>query len=98
MENRLKEVRKSVGFKKNEAARLLGISIKSLYNYEHGQDVPASVLIKMSDIYDCPTDYLLGLSNHTVVTITKNDGEVTAVISKSKVAIHKDFDVILSTD
>lgn len=41
MENRLKEVRKSVGFKKNEAARLLGISIKSLYNYEHGQDVPA---------------------------------------------------------
>lgn len=97
MKNRIKACRVTAGLKKGEAERLLGVSAKSLYNYEHGADIPASVLIKMAEIYDCTTDYLLGISNHTTITvINKNDSEAIAVISKSKVAVHKDFNVILS--
>lgn len=83
MENRIKLCRVAAGLKKSEAERLLGVSAKSLYNYEHGTDVPASVLIKMAEIYDCTTDYLLGISNHTTVTvINKNDSEVIARLTQ----------------
>ncbi len=96
--NQLRAIRNKKQINKFNAAELLGISLKSLYNYEHGKTIPSDVLIKMSKLYDCSVDYLLGLTDYSVITVTKKDGEAVAVITKSKIIEHKDFNVILSTD
>lgn len=62
MQTRIRKAREQRNITKSKAAEELGISLKTLYNYEHGQEVPSSVLIKMSQLYDYSTDYLLGLS------------------------------------
>lgn len=95
--NNLKKARVSAELTKSQAAESLNVSLKSLYNYEHGKPIPSNVLSEMSNLYECSTDYLLGLVDYTDITVTKKDGEVIAAISKGKVIEHKDFSVIFST-
>ena len=41
-------------------ADMLGIERKSYYNWLSKGNIPINALIKMSDIFDCSIDYLLG--------------------------------------
>ncbi len=97
-DTRLIKIRKHNKLTRPKAAESLGVSLKSLYNYECGKPIPSDVLVKMSKLYDCSVDYLLGVVDFTYITVAKKDGEVVVVISKDKVVEHKDFSVIFSTD
>lgn len=47
-------------FTKEELARHLGVSVKTYYNWiNEDTDVPSSVLIKMSNMFNTDIDYLL---------------------------------------
>lgn len=63
-----REARIKKGITKGMAADKLHISLKGLYNYEHGKPIPSDVLINMSRLYECTTDYLLGINNYNIIT------------------------------
>lgn len=48
------------GFSAEELARTLGVSRKTLYNWIASGSIPASALVKMSELFECSIDYLLG--------------------------------------
>ncbi len=39
----------------------LGVARKTLYNWEQAGNIPQSALERMSEMFDCSIDYLLGL-------------------------------------
>lgn len=52
--------RDKCGLKKNELATLLGVSLKTYYNWINEEtSIPSSSLIKMSEIFKVDVDYLL---------------------------------------
>ncbi len=57
----LKKLRLDFGFTQSEIANKLGISQQAYANYESGKRQPdQNTLIKIADIFDVSTDYLLG--------------------------------------
>ncbi len=62
---RLYEERKSAGLTQCDMAQKLGIKQSSYIRYEHGTSEPSlSALVKIADIFDVSTDYLLGRQNY----------------------------------
>lgn len=63
----LKAARVNAGLTQPEAAKLLGISIDSLRNYEHGKTFPTVPLIqKIERVYGLPYSDILFLPPSTV--------------------------------
>lgn len=57
---RIRALRKQEGWKQAELAKRLGVSASAVGMYENNRRVPPrSVLLKLSDIFDVTTDYLL---------------------------------------
>lgn len=57
---RLNQTRKSKGFTAQKMADLLGLALRSYQFYESGKRSPSlDTLVKISDILDVSTDYLL---------------------------------------
>lgn len=44
-------------------AAALGVSRKTIYNWENNGKIPQAQLEKMADLFQCSTDYLLEVSN-----------------------------------
>ncbi len=62
--NRIKQLREEFNFSQNDLALRLGGSPSSVAMYEKGDRKPSmEVLIKLSEIFDCSIDYLLGKSD-----------------------------------
>ena len=62
--NRLKELRKSKNLAQKELAELLGCATATVTKYEKEQrKLPQEVITKLCDIFDCTSDYLLGISD-----------------------------------
>ncbi len=41
-------------------ARHLGVTRKTVYNWEHSGNIPQWALEKMAELFECSMDYLLG--------------------------------------
>lgn len=55
-----------------EAAKLIGISKYSLYNYEHFKNTPSvEVALKIAEVYDIPIENLRFAQNDEEVTSSK---------------------------
>ncbi len=98
MINRIEKIRKKKKLSQTEICKSLKISKKTYYNYIHKNIIPSNVLIDLSNIFECTTDYLLGVSNYTAIVVTNADSDVLAVIDKDKVIEHSDCKVIFSED
>lgn len=72
---RLKSLREKRGFTQRETARRLKISPSVVSGYESGEKSPSlEVLVALSDIYGCTTDYILGKkAKDNAVTIDTGD-------------------------
>ncbi len=58
----LKTARELNGYKQTEAAKLIGVSVDTLGNYERGKSYPdIPVLRKIEEIYGVPYDRLIFL-------------------------------------
>ena len=58
---RLRDLREDSDRNQTELAALLGMSQTGYSKYETGEnEVPVSILVKLADIYQTSTDYLLG--------------------------------------
>lgn len=58
---RLRELRTKYNFSQKEVAELVGVSPSIVSAYETGERTPSvDVLLSLSSLYNCSTDYLLG--------------------------------------
>lgn len=57
----LKKKRKDKNITQEELAKMLHISRGAYAQYETGKNTPTTdVIVKLAEIYECSTDYLLG--------------------------------------
>ena len=69
MYQRLKDTREDADMNQTEVAVYLGMSQSGYSKYETGEnDVPTSVLIKLSKLWRVSIDYLLGVSDKREIT------------------------------
>ena len=60
----LREARKERGLKQTELANKIHVSVQTISGYETGYaQPPIDILIKIADVLEVTTDYLLGRSN-----------------------------------
>ena len=58
---KIKEIRKEKGLKQNELAKMVNVSVQTISGYETGYaNPPIEILIKIADVLETTTDYLLG--------------------------------------
>ena len=58
---KLKDLREQYHYSQNEVANRLNISPSIVSGYETGERTPSTeILLKISSLYQCSTDYLLG--------------------------------------
>ncbi len=61
---RIRDLREDHDMKQREVAVYLHCSQQVYSNYELGQrDIPTEILIKLSELYNVSTDYILGLTD-----------------------------------
>lgn len=65
MYQRIRDLREDHDLKQRQVAEYLNCSQQVYSNYELGQrDIPTDVLIRLSNLYNVSTDYLLGLTTN----------------------------------
>ncbi len=61
MYRRIRDLREDRDLTQKQVAQLLGMSQTGYSKYETGEnDIPTAVLLKLADLYQTSTDYLLG--------------------------------------
>lgn len=64
MYHRLRDLREDNDLSQRKLASMIGMSQTGYSKYETGEnDIPTSILIKLSRLYDVSIDYLLGETN-----------------------------------
>lgn len=82
---RIKELREEKGISQKELGKLLNVAQNTISNWENGFREPDSkAIVKLAEVLDCTTDYLLGSS------IVRNPVETQAS--------HMAEEVVLSDD
>ena len=67
--NRIKELRKEKGWMQEDLGKLLGVQKSAVSKYENGKiPLTGETLIKLSEIFEVTTDYLLGQSDSPSLT------------------------------
>ena len=86
----LVKLRKEASISQLELAERLDVSQQTISKYENGNREPDNgTLIKLSEIFNCSTDYLLGRSNvhlpsNEILNILDNDPELAEFRDKLK--------------
>lgn len=61
---RIKELREEKGISQKELGKILNVAQNTISNWEKGSREPdTKALMKLAEILECTTDYLLGKSN-----------------------------------
>ena len=62
---RLRDLREDHDLSQRELAAMLHMAQPQYYRYEQGyRDLPTDILIKLADIYETSTDYILGRTDN----------------------------------
>lgn len=81
LSTKLRELRMSQNLSQADVAKKLEISPSIVSGYETGERTPsAEILLALSYLYKCSTDYLLGKSNEKPTVILDTDGLTTEQI------------------
>ena len=75
LSQRLREKRSQYGYSRKVVASRVGISASTLADYENTNIEPSlTVLIKLADVYNCTTDYLLGVEKPDTTILLDGTG------------------------
>ncbi len=84
--DRLKELRENAKMTQEDLAKVLGVVRPTIAGYEtKGKQPSYDILLKLSEVFNCSTDYLLGavpykLDNHPVSETLAPDFEVQRIL------------------
>ena len=95
---RLKELRESFGLTQSDLATKIGVSITTIQNFEANNLPKSQYVIKLSEILNCSTDWLLkGSNQNTLCAIGVDDIEIPFidVVLSAGGGNHIDNEVIL---
>jgi len=80
---RIKELRNNHTWTQQELGDRLGVSKQSVSNWENGNIMPSiDVLVRMSDLFQTSTDYILNRETDLTLDITDLDAEQKAMIQR----------------
>lgn len=80
---RIKELRNNHTWTQQELGDRLGVSKQSVSNWENGNIMPSiDVLVRMSDLFQTTTDYILDRENDLTIDITDLDAEQKAMVQR----------------
>lgn len=84
MPQKLQTLRKKYGYSQRQVADKLGVSPSIVSGYETGERTPSTgVLLQLSYLYNCSTDYLLGkkATEPQIIIDTSglNDNQISAI-------------------
>lgn len=97
MKSLIEKRRKELKIKIKDLLNYVEICRKTYYLYTaKGKSIPSDTLVKLAEILNCSTDYLLGIKKYTHITVIDNIGVVLADISQNEIVEHKNCKVILS--
>ena len=69
---RVRELREDHDLTQRQVAAILGLTQPQYFRYEQGfRDLPTDILIKLADLYQTSTDYILGRSNESSFELNK---------------------------
>lgn len=78
LNERLRKQREFQKYSQKDVADIIGTSASVISNYESGERTPSiEILIKLAGLYQCSTDYLLGIkkSNSTSIDVSMLDNK-----------------------
>ena len=86
---RLKDMRAKLKLSQREVANILDVSPSVISAYEAGERTPSvEILLRLADLYQCNTDYLLGRTDEkpsTMVDVSDlTDSQTQAVLTVIK--------------
>ena len=89
LSERLKEMRVKLGLSQREVAKILELSPSVVSAYETGERTPSTeTLLRLSNLYKCSTDYLLGKVEEKAVAVVDitdlTDLQVKAIMTVLK--------------
>lgn len=71
LSQRIKELRLAKKLSQVELANLIGVTKQSVSNWENDNIQPSiDILIKLSEVFSVPTDYLLALDNRKYLEVS----------------------------
>ena len=81
---KLKALRLKYGYSQKQVAEKIGVSMSIVSGYETGERTPSTeVLLSLSYLYNCTTDYLLGKQSTepqiTIDTAGLTDNQIKAI-------------------
>lgn len=97
--NQLKDLRKKNKYSQRYICEAVGISPKTLYNYEHEvKPIPSDRLIRFAKLFKVSTDYILGIKRYNSAIVTGPDGGVVAVIADREIVEYTGYTITLCED
>lgn len=77
----IKDLRQQVGLTQSDLARKLNITRSSVNAWEMGISSPSTqYVVELADIFKVSTDYILGISPHTVINIDSLTQEQAKIV------------------
>lgn len=62
---RLRDLREDHDYTQRQIAAILGLTQPQYFRYEQGyRDLPTDILIRLADLYETSTDYILGRTDN----------------------------------
>lgn len=72
---RMREMREKYMYSQRDVAKLLGVSPSLISGYETGERTPSvEILFRLSYLYKCSVDYLLGKSTNNLDLVVSLEG------------------------
>lgn len=77
LKNIIREERLNKGLNQPELAKILNVTKQTISNWENGNRIPdANTLSKLSELFDCSVDYLLGRTDKRNNSIFDGTGQI----------------------
>lgn len=68
----LKDLRRRYGFSQAEVAKAINVSSSMIAGWENNYKLPSiNKLVGLSDLYNVPLDYLVGINDNNAITINQ---------------------------
>ena len=94
--NRIKELRTESGMKQTELAAMLSVGRTAISTYEtEARQLDPPTIRLLCQIFDCSSDYLLGLSTQRRPELSDADAELLAAYRRAPISVRTGIDALL---